>query len=83
MSSASESPSAPRLHRTLTLWDLVFYGIVLIQPTAPMPLYGVVCQEAKGHVVTTVLIGETLMRQDDVAAATAALIGGTFKLSRT
>ena len=32
--------SAPRLRRTLTLWDLIFYGIVLIQPIAPVPLYG-------------------------------------------
>lgn len=29
--------------------------------------------------VSTVLIGETLMRQEDVAAATRALIGGAFK----
>jgi putrescine importer len=48
---------APRLKRTLTLWDLVFYGIVLIQPTAPMGIFGVVSQEARGHVVTTILIG--------------------------
>jgi putrescine importer len=47
---------AQRLRRELTLWDLVFYGIVLIQPTAPMPLFGVVAQEARGHVVTTILI---------------------------
>ena len=45
------------LKRTLTLWDLVFYGIVIIQPTAPMGLYGVVSKEARGHVVTTILIG--------------------------
>lgn len=45
-----------RLKRALGLWDLVFYGIILIQPTAPMPLFGVVSQEARGHVVTTVLI---------------------------
>ena len=45
-----------RLHRSLRLWDLVFYGIVLIQPTAPMPLFGVVSQEARGHVTTTILI---------------------------
>lgn len=44
-----------QLRRTLTVWDLVFYGIMVIQPTAPMPIYGVVSQEARGHVVTAVL----------------------------
>jgi putrescine importer len=47
----------PRLRRALTLWDLVFYGIVLIQPVAPMGIFGVVSLEARGHVVTTILIG--------------------------
>ena len=55
---APAAPDAgPRLKRALTLWDLVFYGIVLIQPVAPMGIYGVVSQEARGHVVTTILIG--------------------------
>ena len=56
MSSPPVPETRPRLRRELGLWALVFYGIVLIQPTAPMPLFGVVSQEAKGHVVTTVLI---------------------------
>lgn len=53
--------SGPRLRRTLTLWDLVFYGMVTIQPVAPMGLYGVVSVEARGHVVTTILIGMVAM----------------------
>ncbi len=53
--------SGPRLRRALSLWDLIIYGIVLIQPTAPMPLFGVVSQEARGHVVTTILIGMVAM----------------------
>lgn len=53
----SETTSdAPRLRRALTLRDLLFYGIVLVQPTAPMPLFGVVSVEARGHVVVTVLL---------------------------
>ena len=36
-------------------------GIILVQPTAPMPLFGVVQQEARGHVVTTILIGMVAM----------------------
>jgi putrescine importer len=61
MDSNTTSQTAPahpqaRLRRALTLWDLIFYGIILIQPTAPMPLFGIVSVEARGHVVTTILI---------------------------
>lgn len=31
---AKGSSAAPRLRRVLSLWDLIFYGIVLIQPIA-------------------------------------------------
>lgn len=51
----------PGLRRTLTLWDLVFYGVVLIQPTAPAGIFGVVSEKAQGHVVTTILIGMVAM----------------------
>jgi len=42
--------------RVLTLWDLIFYGIVLIEPVAPVPLYGVAEKLSNGHFVTTILI---------------------------
>jgi putrescine importer len=63
MSSASSqaAESGAHLKRALGLWDLVFYGIILIQPTAPMPLFGVVDREARGHVVTTVLVAMCAM----------------------
>src|SRR6266567_1799152 len=62
MSEAKISqPGTATLRRTLTVWDLVFYGLIVIQPTAPMPLFGVVSQEARGHVVTTILIGMVAM----------------------
>jgi amino acid transporter len=54
--SAAASSSTPRLRRTLTLWDLIFYGIVLIQPIAPVPLYGVAQKLSDGHFVTIILI---------------------------
>jgi len=52
---------APRLRRTLTLWNLVIIGIVMIQPIAPMGIYGVVHNAARGHVVTTILIAMVAM----------------------
>ena len=45
-----------RLRKVLTLWDLVFYGLVLIQPTAPIPLFGVAQKLSNGHTVTTILV---------------------------
>ncbi len=45
-----------RLRRVLTLWDLVFYGLVLIQPSAPIPLFGIAQKLSNGHTVTTILI---------------------------
>lgn len=55
-SSPVATPGVPRLRRTLTLWDLIFYGIVLIQPIAPVPLYGVAQKLSDGHFVTIILI---------------------------
>src|SRR5271166_1051566 len=57
METSTTAPSGvPRLRRTLTLWDLIFYGIVLIQPIAPVPLYGVAQKLSDGHFVTIILI---------------------------
>jgi putrescine importer len=52
---------APEFRRVLRLRDLVLYGIVVIQPTAPMPIFGVVSQQARGHVVTALLIAMVAM----------------------
>lgn len=61
---ATNSPasgSGPGLRRVLTLPALVLYGIILIQPTAPMPLFGAAAEKAQGHVVTVILIGMVAM----------------------
>jgi len=51
----------PHLKRALGLWDLIFYGIVLITITAPLPIFGIISSEAKGHVVTSILIAMVAM----------------------
>jgi putrescine importer len=58
---ASAQAEAPQLRRTLTLWHLIVYGIIVIQPTAVMPVFGVVSGEARGHVVTALLIAMVAM----------------------
>ena len=61
MSTTQTTASAPRLRRTLSLWDLILYGIIVIQPTAPMPAYGVFSNAGQGHVVTSILIAMIAM----------------------
>ena len=50
-----------RLRRALGLWDLILYGVIVIQPTAPMSVFGVLSNRGRGHVVTTILIALVAM----------------------
>ena len=53
--------AAPRLRRTLTLWDLLLYGIIVLQPVAPMSAFGALSDRGRGHVVTAILIAMVAM----------------------
>ena len=61
MPASQVDVAAPHLKRSLKLWHLIVYGIVIIQPTAPMGIYGVVSNVARGHVVSTILIAMVAM----------------------
>jgi amino acid transporter len=49
------------LRRGLGLWDLILYGVIVIQPTAPMSVFGVLSNRGRGHVATTILIAMVAM----------------------
>ena len=58
MSTSKTQPNvaaAPRLRRVLTLWDLIFYGIVAVTPSAPATVFGLAEVKSGGHVVITIL----------------------------
>ncbi len=45
-----------RLRRVLSRRDLIIYGLVLLGPTAPYPVYGIVQQISKGHAALGYLV---------------------------
>jgi amino acid transporter len=53
--------SSAKLRRALGLWDLILYGVIVIQPTAPMSVFGVLSNRGRGHVVTAILIAMAAM----------------------
>jgi putrescine importer len=60
--AGGSSPGSPvRLNRALSLWSLLIIGMVIVQPTAPMGIYGVINNKAGGHVVTTILLAMVAM----------------------
>jgi putrescine importer len=67
MSAATENvatiagPAHGSLKRSLTLWNLILYGVIVIQPTAPMSVFGVLSDRGRGHVVTTILLAMVAM----------------------
>ena len=61
MSNEARADSAPGLRRTLTLWDLILYGVIVLQPVAPMSAFGALSERGRGHVVTAILIAMVAM----------------------
>lgn len=61
MSTSRTDTQTLGLKRSLGFWDLVLFGIVLIQPTAPMPVFGVLYEVSHGHVVAVILLAMIAM----------------------
>src|ERR1700740_3524429 len=58
---AKAASSPAHLRRALTLSDLILYGVIVIQPVAPMSVFGVLSERGRGHVVTAILIAMVAM----------------------
>lgn len=50
-----------KLHRVLSLRDLIFYGIVSVTPSAPATIFGLAEVKSRGHVVVTILAAMVAM----------------------
>ena len=57
----SAAADGPRLKRLLTVKDLIFFGIVLIQPIAPVGIFGLSQKMSHGHVSATIVIAMVAM----------------------
>lgn len=49
------------LRRVLSARDLILYGIVLITPIAPVPIYGVAQELSRGHLILTLVLAGVAM----------------------
>jgi putrescine importer len=58
---ASAAADQPSLKRLLTVKDLIFFGIVLIQPIAPVGIFGLASEKSHGQVSATIVIGMIAM----------------------
>jgi amino acid transporter len=61
LSNEAGANNGQHLRRTLTLWDLILYGVIVLQPVAPMSAFGALSDRGRGHVVTAVLIAMVAM----------------------
>jgi putrescine importer len=60
-SGTTQEPGRPHLKRVLSLWDLVYYGIILTSPIAAVPLFGEAQVLSRGHTVSTLLLAMVAM----------------------
>ncbi len=73
-STAARTTPAPRLKRVLGLWDLIYYGIILISPIAAVPMFGEAQILSRGHAVTTLLTSMVAMTATAVSFGRMATV---------
>jgi len=59
--SAKGAGEQAHLKRVLSLWDLIYYGIILTSPIAAVPLFGEAQVLSHGHTTTTMLLAMVAM----------------------
>ncbi len=59
MSSSETQPASFR--RVLSRGDLILYGMVILTPTAPYPVYGIVQHVSKGHAALSYVVAMVAM----------------------
>ena len=74
MSSNVIAPETPRLRRVLSLWDLVYYGIILTSPIAVVPMFGEAQVLSRGHAVVTLLASMVAMTATAVSFGRMATV---------
>lgn len=75
MSAQAEHRSAPGLKRVLSRRDLVLYGLVILTPTAPYPVYGIVQTTSQGHASLSYIVAMVAML---FTAASYGKMSGAF-----
>jgi amino acid transporter len=59
--SVTENRTPGSLKRVLSRRDLIIYGLVILTPTAPYPVYGIVQQTSHGHAALSYLVAMVAM----------------------
>ena len=57
----NQQPAPRGMKRVLTRSDLILYGLVILTPTAPYPVYGIVQQVSQGHAALSYLVAMVAM----------------------
>src|SRR5277367_1225904 len=70
----SGTSGAPKLKRVLGLWDLIYYGVILISPIAAVPMFGEAQVLSQGHAVTTLLAAMVAMTATAVSFGRMATV---------
>src|ERR1700752_2097582 len=72
--SATVAPAAPSLKRVLSVWDLIYYGIILTSPIAVVPMFGEAQVLSRGHAVVTLLAAMVAMTATAVSFGRMATV---------